>query len=255
MRGLGLGEWEQILGADHPFDRDSIREDEVMRRSVLQAALVGAMLWATLLPAADLSSYRGFKFGASVADSAKQARTEASEVRILHRRPAVIEELDWRPSSAWQADGTKADPVWEGTLRFYNGQLFQIITTYDREKVQGMSEADMVEAISLTYGAATKQADEVAYHSNYGETARVIARWENPEYAYNLVRTGDQSSFALILNSKHLETLARTSMVEAARLDVLEAPQRALDLKKKQDTDGQLVLNKARSVNVPNFRP
>jgi hypothetical protein len=50
--------------------------------------------------------------------------------------------------SQYRADAKEVGPVREGLLRFYNGQLFQIVTTYDREKVEGMTEADMVEAIA-----------------------------------------------------------------------------------------------------------
>ena len=56
------------------------------------------------------------------------------------------------------------------------------------------------------YGDSTKLAVEIAYHSNYGEVAPVIARWENSEYSYYLIRTGQHASFALILNLKRLDS-------------------------------------------------
>ena len=143
----------------------------------------------------------------------------------------------------------------DGLLSFYNGELFRIIVTYDRYKIEGMSADDMIQAISATYGPATKPTAEIAYHSNYAEVAPVLARWEDSEYSYDLVRTGDRSSFALILYSKKLETLAMASIVEAARLDADEAPQRELDKQKKRDDDDRLALDKARAVNKPNFRP
>ncbi|HXP84984.1 MAG TPA: hypothetical protein VN841_09700 [Bryobacteraceae bacterium] len=221
----------------------------------IRTATLCAILWTPLLAGADFSTYRGFQFGASLAASAKQAGIQPSEATLVQKRPAAIQELEWRPRTSYQEDSQKADPVREVLLRFYNGELFQIVTTYDREKVSGMTAADMVEMISRTYGTATKPAAEVAYHSNYGEAAPVIARWENPEYSYNLVQTGDRTSFALVLNSKRLDALARAAMVEAARLDALEAPQRAIDLQNKLDADDRLVLDQARSANLPNFRP
>ena len=59
----------------------------------------------------------------------------------------------------------------------------------------------------------------------------------------------------MILYSKRLEALALKSIVEAARLDADEAPQRELDKQKKRDDDDRLALDKARAVNQPNFRP
>ena len=96
---------------------------------------------------------------------------------------------------------------------------------------------------------------EVAYNSIYGETAPVVARWEDSEYSYNLVRSGDRSSFGMILYSKRLDALAQAATVESVRLETQEAPQRELEKQKKRDNDERLVLEKARSVNKPNFRP
>jgi hypothetical protein len=245
-----------VFATDYPFHRGSAREGGVIRQHASQAVVLYAILATAPLCAADFSNYRGFQFGANLATAVKKAGMKLSDARLVHQRPALIQELEWRPGSPYHADAKRVDPVREGLLRFYNGELFQIITTYDRQKIEGMTEADMVEAISLAYGTATKPAVEIAYHSNYGEVAPVIARWENSEYSYDLIRTGDQAGFALILSLKRLDVLAQAVIVEAGRLDALEeAPQRAIDLQKKQEAANRLVLDKARSVNEPNFRP
>jgi hypothetical protein len=219
-----------------------------------RAGLLCSIFCTSLFSAGDFSTYRGFEFGKDLAAAAKQIGV--SEPRTVHQRPALIQEITWRPGSLYsREDTTKVDPLREGLLRFYNGELFQVVATYDRQKVEGMTEADMMEAISLTYGAATKPAAEIPYRSNYGEVARVLARWENAEYSANLIRTGDHTSFALILSLKRLDTLAQAAIVESTRLNALEAPHRAIDLQKRQDGDSRLLLDKARSVNVPNFRP
>jgi len=202
-----------------------------------------------MLYSGDFSSYRGFQFGMSLTAAAKQVGTQPAQATIVHRRPALIQEVDW------QADPVKADPLKEGSLSFFNGELFRIVVTYDRYKVEGMTAEDMIAGISAIYGTATTPTVEIAYHSIYGETAAVVARWEDPEYSYNLVRTGDHSSFALILYSKRLNVLAQAASLEAVRLDAQEAPQRELDKQKKLDDDEHLVLEKARSLNKPNFRP
>src|SRR5260370_2241535 len=117
--------------------------------------------------------------------------------------------MDWHPGSSVLPDPAKADPVKEALLCFFNGELFRIVITYDRYKIEGMTADDMVEAISLTYGAATRPETEIAYHSNYGEAARVLARWEDAEYSYNLIRTGARSSFAMVLYSQQLDASAQ----------------------------------------------
>lgn len=227
----------------------------MIRGRALAAALIIMSGSAPSLQSADFSTYRGFRLGSNLSAASKQAGAKPSEARTIHKRPAVLQEMDWRPSSAVRTASAQSDPVHEVLLRFYNGDLYQIVTIYDREKVEGMAEADMVEAISATYGPATKPAADIPFRSNYGEVATVLARWETPEYVYNLVRTGDRTSFALILSLKQMETLARAAMMEAERLDALEAPQRILNLQKQQEEDSRLLKDKARITNKPNFRP
>jgi hypothetical protein len=249
-----MDQLEEVLGTDDPFDRVAAPEVEVtlLRRSSM---LVAPILWASLLGAADLSRYRGIQLGTTLEIAAKQAEAQLSEAKSVHQRPVVIQELEWRPRFSYKANAKEVDPVSNSLLRFYNGELFQIVTTYDRDKVKGMTEADMVNAISLTYGTATKAAVEIPYHSNYGEVASVLARWEDSDYSHDLIRTGDRSSFALILSNKRLNALAQAAIVEAVRLDAIEAPQRKIDLQKLQDANDRLELDKARSENRPNFRP
>jgi hypothetical protein len=69
------------------------------------------------------------------------------------------------------------------------------------------------------------------------------------------VRSGDGGSFAMVMYSKRVDALAAAAIVQAVRLDTSEAPQREIEAKRKQQADERLALDKARSVNAPNFRP
>ncbi len=216
-------------------------------------------LGTPMLHAADFASYRGLKFGMDLTAAAAQSGTKVADARTAHQRPALIQELDWRPRPIVtlnsKDDAVSVDPVKEGLLSFYNGQLFRIVVTYDRYRVEGMTAQDMIEGISTAYGTPTKPAVEIPYHSNYGEVAIVLARWEDPEYSYNLVRTGDRASFSLVLYSKRLDALAQTAIVQAVRQEALDAPQRAIEKQKQRDDDESQLLEKARSTNKPNFQP
>lgn len=222
---------------------------------VFSMPLVGMLLAASVSPAVDFAVYRGFAFGSSVEASAKIAGAKMANVRTLHERPARIEEFDWESGAYSQVDAMKFGSVRDGLLRFYNGQLFQIVVTYDRQRTEGMTAADMIESISATYGAATRPTAEIPLKSIYGEVARVLARWEDPAYSYDLVRTGDQTSFALILRSKQLDSLATAAIDAAEKLDIKEAPSRADALQRKLDEETRLSLEKARSTNKASFRP
>jgi hypothetical protein len=217
-------------------------------------ALLVFILSATVVRAADLSTYRGFRFGANVTEIATQAGLRATDTRIVHQRPALIQELEWQPRPVPSAP-TGPDPVNNGVLSFFEGKLYRIVIAYDRYKIEGMTSEDVIDSISQTYGVARKPGTEIAVHSDYAEVAKVIARWEDADYAYDLVRSGDQASFSLVLYSKQRDTLAQAAILEAKRIDALEAPKRALDAEKKRNEDERLALEKSRAENKPNFKP
>src|SRR5436853_57599 len=71
------------------------------RRTVSRSALTiflgsGVMSAATL--AADLSQYRGFRFGSDLSIVAEHAGANPSQAKVIHHRPALIQELAWGPS-------------------------------------------------------------------------------------------------------------------------------------------------------------
>jgi hypothetical protein len=222
--------------------------------SVLRlSGISGALLCTSMLGAAELSTYRQLQFGMDVSAAAKQTGMKASEAIVVHHRPALIQELGWQPNSFGTSG--KSDSIKFGRLGFYNNELYRIVVTYDRDRVEGMTADDMIAAISTTYGKATTPKVEIAYESNYAEVAQVLARWENSEYSYNLVRSGYGDSFALVMYSKRLDALAATAIAESTRLNAKEAPQRAVDAARKQKQDETSALDKARQANAPVFRP
>jgi len=224
------------------------------RGSWILSGIVCAALAASAANAADLSSYRGFQFGAKLSAVAQQAGMKPTEARLVHQRPAMIQELNFQPN-LYRNSASVADPVSEIQLSFYNAELYRMVVLYDRYKVAGMMPQDMVEAISATYGTATKPATEVAYHSYSSENAAVIARWEDSQYSYNLVRAEDRSSFALVLYSKDRDPLAQAAIAESVRLDAEEAPQREAARAKKLEDDSRVQQEKSRMENKANFRP
>jgi hypothetical protein len=201
-----------------------------------------------------ISLYGDFKLGTSVCRVTKLADLQPSAATLIHQRPAKIQELEWRPYFI-QRPNSNADAVAEGLFTFYNDQLFRMVITYDRYQVEGLRVDDIVQSIAAVYGAATTPNVEIPFHSNYGESAPVLAQWDSPEYSCSLVRTGNQFSFALVLVSKRLDALAQAAISESARLDVLDAPQRAIDLQKTQAESVRLAMEQLRSVNKPKFRP
>ena len=205
--------------------------------------------------AADLEKYREFRIGSDVATIAKQAHMDPAQARVLHERPALIQELQWEPRAAAEP-ASPPDPVKDVTFQFYNGQLYRIAITYDRYNTAGLTSEDFIEALSSTYGTATRPNATVNMGSLiYADSEPVIARWEDSKYSFNLLRSTYQPAFGVLAFSKRMENLAQSAIAEATRVEKLEAPQREAASLKKQAEQEQADQNKARVANKPNFRP
>lgn len=202
----------------------------------------------------DLSKYRDIQLGTDLATVAKQIGTSPSQAKTIHRRPALIQELEWRP----QPLGTSAqrEPAKDVVLSFYDGQLFRIVVNYDRYETEGLTTADVIEAISASYGIAAKPTVPAKGEvGRYGDPEEVAARWQDPEYRFDLVRSSYGPSFSLIGVLKKLEAPAQAAVLEAARLDDQEAPQRDVARLANEEAAAKTKLEQARLVNKPRFRP
>jgi hypothetical protein len=223
---------------------------------IVAISISWAVFSAPLIHAQDLSRYREFQFGMDLAAIAKLVDMRPSEAKVIHQRPAVIQELNWQPRPSLSSS-PQADPVMTIFFSFYNGELFRIVVNYDRSKTEGLTTEEVVEAISAKYGTATKPTAEVVFSSSqvYNDSEVVIARWEDSQYSFNLFRSSYQPTFGMVAFSKRLDALARAAIAEAIRLDEQEAPQREIERQKKQDDENRAAQEKARLGNKPNFRP
>jgi hypothetical protein len=218
----------------------------------------GMVVALAFLPTAalaeDLSKYRSFQLGADIATINKLTGTDPSQTKVIHRRPALIQELEWRPRSLGSPSET--EPAKEMVFTFYNGDLFRMVINYDRYETEGMTASDLVEAISATYGVATKPIPEtVTAPERYGNQEQVVAQWQDSQYRFELIRSSYGPAFRLVGLVKRLETPVQTAVTEAARLDDKEAPQREAERTAREAETERDKLEKARSVNKAKFRP
>ncbi len=229
-----------------------------MRTKVIRSALTSFFVLGVMsVPALaeDLSMYRKFQLGADLATVADQAGVNPSQATVIHSRPVLIQELAWRPRPhVWSAE---TDAVQEMVFSFYDGELFQIAISYDRYETEGLTAEDVVEAISTEYGIATvpPAANNAAAPRPYGEHEEVLARWQDPEYCFDLTRTSYGPTFRLTGVLKRLEAPVQAAILEATRLDVQEAPQRTAARVASEEEADRVKLENARIKNKPKFRP
>jgi hypothetical protein len=214
------------------------------------------VFFATSGAAQNLAKYRDFEFGMSLESVAKQARVEPLSARTIHTVPELIQTLEWnRPG--YFSSAPQTDPVRSMRFDFYDNQLFKIVATYGMRELEGMISEDLIEGISEIYGPAKRLEDSVVIsaYTSYETRQKVVARWENSEYAYSLFQSPYGGQFGLVAYSKKLEATAASSVREAERREALAAPQREIERQQKQVEDKRLSEEKARALNKPNFQP
>ena len=220
--------------------------------------LIASLVLFGVLPAAvaaaDLSRYRDFEFGAGLPVVAKQAGMPPSQAKAIHRRPVLIQTLEWRPQPLGRS--TKAEPVQAVLFSFYDGELYRIAVEYDPYQTKGLTTEDIVEAISVNYGLAERSPDvNKTLQGPFGEKEDVVARWQDSQYRYDLVHLPYGPTFKLIGVSKKMEAPAEAAVLEAKRLDDQDAPSREAARLAGEQEAAKVTLEKARLVNKPNFRP
>src|SRR5271157_616576 len=223
----------------------------IIRKSVIALGLI--LLSAPLVFAQELSSYRQFSLGTGLAEITKQVGPYSHWTTVIHQRPAVIQEMtSWSLNSSPSRVGV--DPVSQVLFSFYNGELYRIAVTYDRDATEGMTDEDMVKAVSARYGVGTRLYPEINFATNdvfARSEEMIIARWEDSQNAVNLLRSSNMNSFRLAVFSKRLDTEAVAASTESVRLEKQEAPQKEIDRQKNEVDD----LDLARQKNKTSFRP
>jgi hypothetical protein len=224
---------------------------------VMTVASVAFVLGAQAVVAGELSRYRGYALESSVASVVKISGARESDARTLHERPATIRELEWRAPYV-PPNGEPADPVHDVVFSFYDDQLYQMVVTYDRDRMQGLTHDDVIESIGAIYGIPLLRYAPAAHTPVAADVladTTVLAKWENAASLLTLTKDTYSSQYQLVLISKTLSTQARIAINEARRLDTEEAPQRRLDERKREVADALAASQKARVVNKPAFRP
>jgi hypothetical protein len=197
--------------------------------------LVMILLPAPLIYGQDLSKYRNFSLGMSLAQVSKQVGTNSNGPSLICERPAVIQELTSVSLISSLRSSEQSDPAPQMIFRFYNGELYRIEVSYDQRATDGLTAEDMVQAVSTLYGTATRPAAEInaPLKTSDGSKQKVIARWEDSQNSVSLFHSSTLDYFGLVVLSKRVDADAEAAIIESAKLDKEEAPQKEADRQKK----------------------
>ena len=206
--------------------------------------------------AQDLSRYRDFVLESSVDTVAAASGVRATEAQTLHERPAKIQELQWRAPYVNPASAA-ADPVHDVAFTFFNDALYQVVVTYNRDRTQGLTNDDIIQSLSASYGAPGLKSAITRTDLPAGALLEntVLAQWNTAVSSLTLLRDTYSPEFQLVLSSKALTAQAQSAIRESVRLDALDAPRLEAEQRKKEVEETDAARDKTRSTNKGAFRP
>ncbi len=201
--------------------------------------------------------YREHTLASSLAAVIRTTEARETDAKLLHERPAMIQQLEWRTPYSSGANGA-VDPVRTVLFSFYNDQLYEIVVTYDRDRVEGMTNDDMIAALSSTYGPPLAKPARTVRSTLpvvIPPSVTVVAQWEDAGSWLSLSRNRYSPELQLVLISKALQPRAVAAISEAARLDAREAPERQRKARASAEEAARTASDAAREANKAAFQP
>ena len=229
-----------------------------MRLSFTRGGVSAAciVLAVSTVSSAELSRYREFELGASVATVTAVTQNPA-RVKIVHSRPALLQQLEWRPRYMAGAPQADRDSIGEVVFSFVDDQLFQMSIAYAQDRTSGLTDQDMVGSLTAVYGAPSSPAPRTRTTSSLLalDTPVVIAEWRHADTTVALQRREYSESFFLVITSLPLDVIARKAQATAVAMDQREAPAREAALLKKRADEEKVAAETIRSTNKKVFQP
>ena len=228
----------------------------------LAICAAGLVLGTHAVDAQSLARYRDFELGSNLASISSLTSVAGSEAKTIHQRPAVLQDLEWR-LSPWVAGSatTSMDPVEQIVFSFYNDRLFRVVVDYEHNRTTGMTNADLIEALTAVYGAPAARTARPARPARMTSQVEAasgspVAQWRDPSHIVVLYRTSSYlGSFRLIVIDTALDALAQKATIQAVRLDAQVAPRRDASRLKQEQDEGRAAAERARIANKKAFRP
>ena len=223
--------------------------------SKILAALLVIVTFAPLSASApSLSQYRDVNLGDTVDMVVERLQVPSSNIKVLYEEPRLVQEIVWRPHRFVSGTVVVPDPLTEMVLTFHNDRLARIVVTYDRDKTQGLTDADLLELLTDTYGPPLLQSTtpETLTATN---PRRRIASWADAHSRLLLWREEYPRLVGLTITATPADADLQNTLAEGARLAALGAPARA---REKQAAAAAVIMERENQIRLENklkFKP
>jgi hypothetical protein len=112
----------------------------------------------------------------------------------------------------------------ECACRGNDDQLYQLTVTYDRERIEGLTNEDVIESISAIYGTPLLRHSRSPHAASSADPLAdtlIVAQWDDAASLLTLTRSKYSQEFQLILESR---TSARSSHESGATTEPMSSP-------------------------------
>lgn len=215
------------------------------------------VLAVSTLASAEISRYREFELGASLPAVTAVTQNAERDLKTIHSRPAVLQQLEWRPRYMAGTPVAGRESISEVVFSFVDGRLYKMAIAYARERTSGLTNEDMVGSLTGVYGPPSSvpplgpsRADSGAF-----DVPIVVAEWREADATMVLQRGRYNESYSLVITSTSLDAVARKAQATAIVMDEREAPARDAALLKQRANDEREADERNRSANKPRFHP
>jgi hypothetical protein len=137
---------------------------------------------------------------------------------------------------------------------FCDNALYQVIVNYDLDRTDGLSNGDIIDSLTATYGTPVPASARNRPLDAPPDTV-VLAQWDRAGASLTLLRRVYSAELQLIVTAKAVSTRARGAIREATRLDAADAPRREREQRKKEEADATAAREQLRASNKAAFRP
>lgn len=198
------------------------------------------------------SRYRGVTLGDSVATSVARLAIVEPTIKVLYERPSLVQELTWRPQRFISGVVVTSDPLGELVLTFIDGRLVRMTATYDRDRTEGLSDADLIELLGTTYGLA--RLDSRPTGLVRADPRRTIGSWGDDEALVRLWSEEHPRRVGLTITSSG-DIALQTALANGRIAEREAAPQRELARQAAAAAALKEREEKTRLANKANFKP
>ena len=138
-------------------------------------------------------------------------------------------------------------------LTFHLGRLARVVATYDRDRTEGLTNADLHDSFTTIYGTSMLVPTPSGVRSS--SEPEIIGQWGDGETLVVLLREAYPRRIKLTVSSVAADRLLQDGLASGVRLDTIEAPTRDMVRRLSEEQTQRRRDEQSRLDNKSAFKP